>query len=70
MDLKIEKISIRAQKIHGSTLKTFTIIITDFQMEDKIGMLFLGNISNNQYQIWSYFRYAFPKTKQRGYVIL
>ena len=33
--LKIQKTNIRAQKIDGSTLKTFAMIIADFQVENK-----------------------------------
>ena len=33
--LKIRKTNIRAQKINGSTLETFGMVIADFQVEDK-----------------------------------
>ena len=35
LGLKIRKTNIRAQKIDGSALKTFGIVIADFQVEDK-----------------------------------
>ena len=35
--LKIQKTNIGAQKIGGSTLEIFEMVIADFQVEDKIG---------------------------------
>ena len=35
LGLKVWKTNIEAQKIDGSTLKTFEMVIADFQMEDK-----------------------------------
>ena len=35
--LKIRKTNIRAQKIDGSALEAFVMVITDFQVEDKNG---------------------------------
>ena len=35
LGLKIQKTNIKAQKIDGSTLKIFKIMIADFQMQDK-----------------------------------
>ena len=37
LGLYIQKTNVRAQKIDGSTLKTFGIVIAYFQVEDKIG---------------------------------
>ena len=37
LDLKTRKTNIGAQKIDGSALETFKIVITDFQVEDKDG---------------------------------
>ena len=36
LGLKIRKTNIGAQKIYGSALKTFGMIIADFQVEDKV----------------------------------
>ena len=35
LGLKIQKTNIRAQKIDGSALKTFGMVIADFQVDDK-----------------------------------
>ena len=35
LGLKIWKINVRAQKIDGSALETFGMVIADFQVEDK-----------------------------------
>lgn len=35
--LKVRHINIGAQKINGSTLKTFEIVLASFQVEDKLG---------------------------------
>ena len=35
LGLKSRKTNIRAQKIYGSVLETFGMVITDFQVEDK-----------------------------------
>ena len=35
LGLHIRKTNVRAQKINGSTLKTFEMMITNFQVEDK-----------------------------------
>ena len=35
--LKIWKTNIKAQKIYGSALETFGIVIAEFQMENKVG---------------------------------
>ena len=35
--LKVRKTDIGVQKIDGSTLKTFGIVLADFQVEDKLG---------------------------------
>ena len=37
LGLKTRKTSVRAQKIDGSALETFEMVIADFQMEDKGG---------------------------------
>ena len=37
LGLKIRKIDIKAQKIDGSILETFGMVLADFQMEDKLG---------------------------------
>ena len=37
LDLKIWKTNVKAQKIDGSALKTFGLVIADFQIEDKGG---------------------------------
>ena len=37
LGLKVRKTNIRAQKIDSSILKTFEIVLTDFQLEDKLG---------------------------------
>ena len=37
LGLKIQKINLGAQKIDGSALETFKMVIADFQMEDKSG---------------------------------
>ena len=39
LGLKTWKTNIGAQKIDGSILKTFKIVITDFQVENKVGRL-------------------------------
>ena len=39
LGLKTQKTNVRAQKIDGSTLKTFGMVIADFQMKDKSGRL-------------------------------
>lgn len=36
LGLKIRKTNIRAQKIDGSILNTFGIVLADFQVEDKL----------------------------------
>ena len=36
LGLKIQKTNIKAQKIEDSILKTFKIVIADFQVKDKI----------------------------------
>ena len=33
--LKVQKISVKAKKIDGSTLEIFEMVIADFQIEDK-----------------------------------
>ena len=37
LGLHIRKINVRAQKIDGSTLETFEMVIANFQVEDKGG---------------------------------
>ena len=37
LGLKTRKTNVRAQKIDGSALKTFGMVIADFQVEDKGG---------------------------------
>lgn len=37
LGLKIQKTNIEAQKIDGSTLEIFGIVITSFYVEDKVG---------------------------------
>lgn len=37
LGLKIRKTSVRAQKIDGSTLETFGMVIAEFEVEDKVG---------------------------------
>lgn len=37
LGLKAQKIDIRIQKIDGSTLNTFGMVLADFQVEDKLG---------------------------------
>ena len=37
LGLKIRKTNVGAQKINGSTLETFEMVIADFQVEDKGG---------------------------------
>ena len=39
LGLKTRKTNVGAQKIDGSTLETFGMVIADFQVEDKGGML-------------------------------
>ena len=36
LGLQVRKIDIGAQKIYGSSLKTFGMVITDFQVENKL----------------------------------
>ena len=37
LDLQVQKTNIRAQKIDGSTLETFGMVLADFQVENKLG---------------------------------
>ena len=37
LGFQTRKTNVRAQKIHGSILKTFEMVIDDFQIEDKVG---------------------------------
>ena len=37
LDLKTRKINVGAQKIDGSALEIFELVIADFQVEDKSG---------------------------------
>ena len=37
LDPKVYHTNIRAQKIEGSTLKTFGMVLASFQIEDKLG---------------------------------
>ena len=37
LDLQIQKTDVKAQKIDGSLLRTFRMIIAGFQVEDKLG---------------------------------
>ena len=37
LGLYIQKTNVKAQKIDGSALKTFEMVIVDFQVEDKDG---------------------------------
>ena len=37
LGLKIYLTNVKAQKIDGSTLKTFKIVLASFQIEDKLG---------------------------------
>ena len=37
LGLKARKTNVKAQKIDGSALKTFGMVIADFQVEDKVG---------------------------------
>ena len=37
LGFKIWKTNVKAQKIDGSTLKTFGMIIADFQVKDRVG---------------------------------
>ena len=37
LGLKVRKTDIGAQQIDGSTLKTFEMVLADFQVEDKLG---------------------------------
>ena len=37
LGLKVRKTDIKAQKINGSTLETFEMVLVDFQVEDKLG---------------------------------
>ena len=37
LGLKARKTNVGAQKVDGSALETFKIVIADFQMEDKVG---------------------------------
>ena len=39
LGLKTWKTNVRAQKIDGSTLETFEILIANFQLKDKVGRL-------------------------------
>ena len=39
LELKIQKINIGAQKIDSFALKTFEMVIADFQVEDKASKL-------------------------------
>lgn len=39
LDLKIWRTNVKAQKIDGSTLKTFGIVLATFQVEDKQGQV-------------------------------
>ena len=37
LGLKVRPTDVRAQKIDGSTLKTFEMVLASFQVEDKLG---------------------------------
>ena len=37
LGLKVRQINVRAQKIDGSTLETFKIVLASFQVKDKLG---------------------------------
>ena len=37
LGFKIQKTNVKAQKIDGSILKIFGMVIVDFQIEDKVG---------------------------------
>ena len=37
LGLQVQKANIGAQKIDGSTLETFGMVLADFQVEDKLG---------------------------------
>ena len=37
LGLQVQKIDIKAQKIDGSTLETFEMVLADFQVENKLG---------------------------------
>ena len=37
LGLKVQKTDSRVQKVYGSTLDTFGIVLADFQVEDKLG---------------------------------
>ena len=55
LSLHIRKTNVRAQKINGSALETFGMVIADFQVEDKGGWprffqeTFL--VANTQYEV-------------------
>ena len=37
LGFKVQKTNVRAQKIDGSVLETFEMVIADFQVENKVG---------------------------------
>lgn len=37
LDFNVQSIDVKAQKIDDSTLKTFGIILADFQVDNKLG---------------------------------
>ena len=39
LGLRVHRIDIRAQKIDGSTLETFGMVLASFQVEDKLGKI-------------------------------
>ena len=53
LGLKIRKTNVEAQKIDGSALETFGMVIADFQVEDKSGRprFFQRNILGGRHQI-------------------
>ena len=71
LGLKTWKTNVRAQKIDGSALKTFGMVIADFQIEDKGGRpkILSGNIFSGQHQIRVDLRNTLLKTQQRRRVI-
>ena len=55
LELKIRRTNVKAQKIDGSTLETFGIVIADFQVENKASKprffqeIFL--VANNKFEV-------------------
>ena len=61
LDLRACHTNVGAQKIDGSTLETFGMVLASFQVEDKLGRawFFSENFLIGQYQCGGIPRYAF-----------